>query len=455
MASLFAPFLLHEALFGGSGSAFNHTSAGCGAQLQKRPASAKGRPAARFHVTEDGTAYTLSAALPGYASTDVEVNVDSAARLLLVKGTKPSGTSASFHGLPASFTKTFELAQDADHTRAVASVTDGVLVVRVPKAQPVKTPVAVSPSDYASPPSSPTAAAAEREAGDHQLNYYSVNLPLPGLHASDLAVELTTPAHGTAGAAIVTVRVAPGAEGGAWASRYLASSSASGGVLGRYELPLDAGDAVEACCVDGMLKLRVPKAVTKLQVVAADLAQAEQQQQQQPKLVALASLPLAGYTPGDVSAELRERGTLLVVNAKHELGTGCWTHASHAVRLPRKVLPVDAAAAAGARLTLANGLLQLWAPEAALEPASSLKAAAVRALPVGKGPLLPIEEAAAAGDQDMGEGEDPEDLPALELVDVEGAGAPAAPAAAVPQDGAGKLARHEEGLSSSDSDEEE
>ena len=437
MASLFAPFLLHEALFGGSPSAYYAGAPDRGSSqllLRNRPHSAsagKGRsPASRFHVAEDSSAYTLAVGLPGYTSADVEVTVDPSSRLLHVKG-KPSGTTSPtsagfFPGLPRPFSKTFELAPDADQSRAAASVTDGVLVIRVPKAQPIKTAVPVSPDSSFSPdPDHEDAAAAKGKKEDTDgERYYSVSLPVPGLRASDLAAELTTPAKGTTGPSILTVRVAAGAEGGAWASRYLASAAAAGGALGRYELPADAGSRVEAICADGMLRLRVAKQVTKLQVVASS----SEQQQQQQQMVALASLALPGYTPSDVSAELREKGSLLVVSAKHQHatpGAGLWTHASHALRLPRRV--VDAAA--GAQLILADGLLRLAAPEAALEPAAE---GAARAIDVGKAPLLIEGEPAAAADdiddQEMEEGPGEEVAPALELENGEGGqeGAPAA-----------------------------
>ena len=455
MASLFAPFLLHEALFGGSPSAYYAGAPDRGTSqllLRNRPHSAsagKGRsPASRFHVAEDSSAYTLAVGLPGYTSADVEVTVDPSSRLLHVKG-KPSGTTSPtsagfFPGLPRPFSKTFELAPDADQSRAAASVTDGVLVIRVPKAQPIKTAVPVSlDSSFSPDPDHEDAAAAKGKKEDTDgERYYSVSLPVPGLRASDLAAELTTPAKGTTGPSILTVRVAAGAEGGAWASRYLASAAAAGGALGRYELPADAGSRVEACCADGVLRLRVAKHVTKLQVAAAAAAASEQQHQ----VVALASLPLPGYSTSDVSAEIQERGTLLVVSAKHEhteMGAGCWTHASHALRLPRRV--VDAGA--GAQLILQDGLLRLSAPEAALEPAAE---GAAWALQVGKGQLL-MEEgaaAAAAADQEM------EEAPAA------GPGGNQAAAAAEPSNVAvaigasGPKRDPEEGLSS-DSDEED
>src|SRR5205085_3552698 len=92
-------------------------------------------------IIEDAEGITLTADLPGVDKDNLSVGVDG--DTLTIHGTVALGESGSLQSVyaevrVAEYRRTFVLSRDLDSARIDASMKDGVLTLRVPKAEQAK-----------------------------------------------------------------------------------------------------------------------------------------------------------------------------------------------------------------------------------------------------------------------------------------------------------------------------
>jgi HSP20 family protein len=92
-------------------------------------------------IIEDAEGISLTADLPGVDKENLSVGIDG--DTLTINGTVALGESASLQSLyaevrVAEYRRTFVLSRDLDSARIEASMKDGVLILRVPKAEQAK-----------------------------------------------------------------------------------------------------------------------------------------------------------------------------------------------------------------------------------------------------------------------------------------------------------------------------
>lgn len=99
-------------------------------------ATAEHQLAPRVNVLEDGEGVTIEAEFPGVSKDGVEVEVRDGHLILkgAIKATGPAGRYRVQERQKADFFRAFALSDAVDTSKVEAKLSDGVLTVRLPKA---------------------------------------------------------------------------------------------------------------------------------------------------------------------------------------------------------------------------------------------------------------------------------------------------------------------------------
>lgn len=176
-------------------------------------------------VQEKEKEYTITVTAPGIRSEDLSVSVEDGT--LKIQGE----TETNVHTHFANWTT--HLPRDADAEKATASHVDGLLMVKIPKKEVVKTTIALLPDGETTP--------GDDEDAEH---FYTMRLNCAGIAKADLILTIED--------ALLTVSGETKSRGVQLPTR-------------KYRLPDDAdGEKASASYVDGILTIAVPKKAAAL-----------------------------------------------------------------------------------------------------------------------------------------------------------------------------------------------
>jgi HSP20 family molecular chaperone IbpA len=217
---MMAPHMLHDVLH-------------CAAHMHDRRLSL-----VEPHVTESEDTFTVEAHAPGVAAADVKIEFDSESNSVRIKGS----TSSSAHTHFIDFTTAFgHHAVDAD--KASATVEDGIITIKMPKAPE-------SEAEAATQVLIPVSGTVNEDASNSaDGNAYDLTLVAAGFNASEITVEAQKNAQPHRMQQDGLLRIT--GESSRLKRKKLDEV---------YRLPRDA-DVVGATAwaVDGLLTIRVPK----------------------------------------------------------------------------------------------------------------------------------------------------------------------------------------------------